>query len=131
MKKTTDMSDAAQYSNSDRLQLLYSRIVEGGYVSVPDGWIDLVLDLHEKISYIDPDYKIVQAKEKFGGLRYYINHSLDGIAPRIISDLIFYAESRSLKLCQVCGSTGSLVNSHGRYSTFCPQHQTSEFVNNG
>lgn len=125
------MDTTAQNSDSNQLKPLYSRLIEGGYVSVPDGWIDLVLDLHEKISYIDPDYKIVQVKEKFGGLRYYIYNSLDGIAPRIISDLIFYAESRSLKLCQVCGSRASLVTDRGWYSTLCTEHQTNQVINNG
>jgi len=41
---------------------------------LPQGWVDLVLGLDTAIAGYDPNYVLVQVKEKFGGLRYYIEH---------------------------------------------------------
>jgi hypothetical protein len=41
------------------------------------GWKAIVLDCHEKLLAIDPDYKILQIKQKFNGLRYYFASDSD------------------------------------------------------
>jgi hypothetical protein len=41
------------------------------YISIDEGWYKLVLDCHNEIVRIDPEYRIHQIKEKFGALRYY------------------------------------------------------------
>jgi len=48
---------------------------------VGDGWAQLVLDTHNKLVALDPDYTLDQIKEKYGQLRYYAEPSrkyLDG-----------------------------------------------------
>lgn len=57
--------------------ILAPRFAEGwpAIVGIPDSWVDLVNDLHNELVKLDPDYKINQIKVKFGGLRYYIEHS--------------------------------------------------------
>lgn len=34
-------------------------------------WLPVIARTHVKLLYIDPNYQILQIKEKFGGLRYY------------------------------------------------------------
>ena len=35
------------------------------------GWYGILVELDKKLAKLDPDYVVLQAKEKFGGLRYY------------------------------------------------------------
>lgn len=72
-------------------------------VSIGKGWEPLVIDLHHKLREIDPDYQIVQIKEKFGGLRYYTRQTL-GVFDEF-RDLINEAEELSFKTCEECGGT--------------------------
>ena len=55
-----------------RMQPVLDRIPEqwGKYLPGP-GWDDLLLQLDSTVGALDPDYKILQAKEKFGALRVY------------------------------------------------------------
>lgn len=41
------------------------------------GWLQIVLECHAKLLEIDPDYKILQIKQKFNGLRYYFSSDSD------------------------------------------------------
>ena len=45
--------------------------------------------------------RVVQVKEKFGGLRFYVNNSDD-----VVIGMISLAESLSLKTCEYCGNPG-------------------------
>ena len=38
-----------------------------------DPWYPIIKDTHERIKEIAPGYNVAQIKEKFGGLRYYID----------------------------------------------------------
>lgn len=77
----------------------------GPYYMIEDyeGWKDLVNECHRKLVEIAPDYRVFQIKEKFGGLRYYIDRSSDEIC-----DIIREAESKSTQTCMDCGAPGSL-----------------------
>jgi hypothetical protein len=55
----------------------------------------------------------VQVKEKFGGLRFYVNYQ-----DQYIEGLIDMAESMSYKICETCGNTGS-PNKEGWIITLC------------
>ena len=48
---------------------------EGAGYPVGKGWMPLVLECHRKLTALDPEYYIVQIKEKFGTLRYYCDSS--------------------------------------------------------
>ena len=41
-----------------------------------DPWGSILRDAHEKMTLVDPGYRIDQIKEKFNGLRYYYRPSL-------------------------------------------------------
>lgn len=40
-------------------------------------WADILQEAHDKIVALDPGYNIVQIKDKFGGLRFYVHFSGD------------------------------------------------------
>lgn len=67
---------------------------------IGDGWIDLVYDTYCKIQEIDPDFKIVQIKQKFKGLRFYLKAEDD---PRI-QQIIAEAENKSYSICEYCAA---------------------------
>lgn len=69
---------------------------------VGPGWHALIDELHEKLLEVDPDYKIHQVKEKFGGLRYYISSSAGSRAFDIEQEY----EAKSLHICEKCGKKG-------------------------
>lgn len=99
----------------------------GGETGV--GWKDIVWNTHEKLKYIDPDYTIAQIKEKFGGLRYYFDHSFeeyDDIRRQIMDDIVRAAEYEASITCESCGATGwgkevELRIDRGYYYTFCKE----------
>lgn len=114
-----------------RLHPLYERrMPEYGIGSIwtEEGWWPLLLKLDEDIAKIDPNYKIAQVKEKFGGLRYYIHHGdeLTEDAYLAIEQLIREAEKESLKTCEACGETEGVETRGSRTSrwlkTYCKFH---------
>lgn len=75
--------------------------------SVPSGWVPLVDKLCDDIYNNDPNVKVLQVKEKFGGLRFYYQGSLyeEG---EVVDKLVVAAEKMSYKTCQKCG----IVDNH-------------------
>jgi hypothetical protein len=77
-------------------------LVDGYGLQCDDGWYPLIEELLGQIVKAKPskDFKIVQIKEKFGGLRVYVNGFTDEIRKLIDT----YAD-RSFKTCEWCGKT--------------------------
>jgi hypothetical protein len=83
-----------------------------------DGWFNIIWNLCEKIEKCLKrisleDFRVVQVKEKYGTLRFYINYGTDEIYT-----LIDKAERKSGKICEICGKFGKL-NNLGWYKTRC------------
>lgn len=77
-------------------------------VSIKPGWFKLVGDLCESLRpLVKEGFKVEQVKEKFGGLRFYVNKY-----PKEISSLISEAESKSFEICEDCGAPGKRRNSN-------------------
>lgn len=75
----------------------------------PETWTDLIDNLCKEIQdYCDlhDDFQVrcVQVKEKFGGLRFYVEESDSGI-----DEIIRKYEKQSIKMCQQCGCTDKEV----------------------
>lgn len=86
-----------------------------------DGWVDLIWMLSEKIEQWNRDHpkdtiRATQVKEKFGGLRFYVDGGTDDIF-----DMIDKAERLSYKTCEITGTTGRLCRRNGWYKTLCAQ----------
>lgn len=76
----------------------------GGVLAcVGAGWERLVTQLVEDLFALGWDGTLLQIKEKFGGLRFYIGESTDAIAARIAA-----AEEESYRTCDLCGAPGVL-----------------------
>ncbi|MFC5749049.1 hypothetical protein [Actinomadura rugatobispora] len=89
------------------------------------GWHPLLLELHEDLRALIPDYRVTQVKEKYGTLRVYLVSGLlrgpyleTGTLPseeeskrmawqdRQASRLVHAAEERSGTICEACGAPG-------------------------
>ena len=87
-----------------------------------EGWHKIIWDLSEKIEKIinsmPPDTEFLpaasQVKEKFGGLRFYMDFSTDEIEKEIK-----LAEKLSFETCETCGEKGNIRNKNHWYYTSC------------
>lgn len=83
-----------------------------------DGWYSLIYALCRNIDRLvkegDPYPKVVQVKEKFGGLRFYIDTGSDAIF-----NIIDFAEDLSYSICEKCGSTRNVTQTKGWIITLC------------
>jgi hypothetical protein len=99
------------------------KLASGGWYGciVNDGWKDIVLECDAMLSYMDPNYKIQQVKEKFGTLRYYFDTEIEyGTIERDIMDAIVRsAEIRSASICEKCGKWGELRTDRSYIQTLC------------
>lgn len=97
------------------------------YISIDEGWYKLVLDCHNEIVRIDPEYRIHQIKEKFGALRYYCELSDSywetPVDERVtINAVIARYEAISRVTCEATGKSGVLmVSPGGWYKTLNPE----------
>lgn len=82
----------------------------------PNGWDDLVNQLIENVVAVAPkDFKVLQIKEKFAGLRFYYSNGNE-----TINHLADEAENKSYSICQNCGSEGKRSTSgSGWMRTIC------------
>jgi|DEB19_MinimDraft_3_1074340.scaffolds.fasta_scaffold07083_3 hypothetical protein len=96
------------------------------------GWHAIIEECHQKLLQIDPNYKILQIKEKFGGLRYYFapSESLDKSLVDEMQKIAYSYEDRSWKVCEICGEEArtpvqvvELYNVEGWRKTRCLQHK--------
>lgn len=92
---------------SNALDDIRSRLIPGGYIALPRGWKELVASLHLDLVRIDPDYRVVQVKQKFGGLRFYIEPSDESLQASL-GDRIRQAELESFTVCELSGDPGEL-----------------------
>lgn len=81
---------------------------------VPEGWRALVQALIADLWGLGWSGHLLQAKEKFGGLRFYVGSELNEVHQRIQQ-----AEDESCLTCQCCGGEGELVRAKGWLSTLC------------
>lgn len=82
-----------------------------------DGWFALIYKLSAEIEAIAKKHNIdentdawpkaVQVKEKFGGLRFYIDIESESIRKQV-SDLVEQAEGKSFTICERCGQPGKV-----------------------
>jgi hypothetical protein len=64
-----------------------------------------------------PKFEVLQVKEKFGGLRYYVNCRKE----EAIRQRIGAAQEESFPICEVCGQPGTL-RENGLIKTLCDEH---------
>jgi len=93
------------------------------YFECDDGWFDILANLTKEIEAEiakEPNLaslKVVQVKEKFGGLRYYVS-----VENSAISAAIERAEKESANTCETCGAPGQNRSIHRWMRTECDEH---------
>ena len=75
--------------------------------NVGDGWFPLLYELSAQLEPLiaaqpEPRARAAQVKEKFGGLRFYLDNATDAMAA-----LIAAAEARAWVTCEECGQPGT------------------------
>lgn len=96
------------------------------YISIDEGWYKLVYDCHDELKSVDPLYRILQIKEKFGLLRFYVEPSPEYIQSiqfdkGYIRAIIAKYESLSGITCEATGGSGVLMRSfRGNLKTLDP-----------
>jgi hypothetical protein len=90
-------------------------------ISTGDGWYWLIDNLCEALQHdIDRNnysqIKATQVKEKFGGLRFYVNG-----ASNEQYAIISFAEGLSYSVCEQCGSTKDVKQTKGWIISLCPE----------
>lgn len=94
------------------LLLRFSKLMRDVPLEYQHGWDTLVYGTFEAIEaavnaagheYMDR-IKVLQIKEKFGGLRVYLDTPVD------VSEILAEAESMSLSTCIFCGGNGQMRN---------------------
>jgi hypothetical protein len=68
---------------------------------VDSGWNDIIARLVVDLKELGWDGGVLQVKEKFGGLRFYVNRETEAMHQRILE-----AENESFKTCEQCGAPG-------------------------
>ena len=90
------------------------------------GWLPLIKRLMQKLTAVgfsEAHYKIVQVKEKFASLAFYI-YSTDPDSKRqqLVHALIDAAQNRSTSMCEICGQPAKLWIHAGWWTTVCNEH---------
>lgn len=91
-------------------------------LEINDGWLNLVYELCKKLDEMtdyetgDNKFTVVQIKEKFGGLRFYVYG-----ATKEMYNLINEYEQKSYQVCEICGKPG-YTRPTGWITTMCRKH---------
>ncbi|MFV2015455.1 MAG: hypothetical protein ACC656_08520 [Candidatus Heimdallarchaeota archaeon] len=97
-------------------------IKSAGFFSIGEGWLQLVKTLIEECIKLGWDKQICQVKEKFGGLRFYINS-----ASEEIHTLISKYENLSYYICEQCGTSENVGITQGWLTTICESCKTEHY----
>ncbi len=94
--------------------------------AIGEGWYDIIRELDKQIAELYPEYVVNQVKEKFGGLRYYIDDIPDEVHADVY-DFINEAYMKANVSCDVCGAPGKIGNvSEWMIATRCEKHRTDK-----
>jgi len=92
-------------------------IIDARYFGVGEGWYSIIKNIINELIALGWDKRVVQVKEKFGGLRFYLETYPEGAG-----DIIIKYEKLSYETCEKCGKKGSNRNIKGWLFTFCDDH---------
>ena len=85
---------------------------------VPNSWRSIVENLINDLFECGWNGEIMQIKEKFGGLRFYISEGSESIF-----ELIDNAENYTEEICIICGEPATTIGGGGWYTHRCETHK--------
>lgn len=100
------------------------KILSSDFFDTSSGWNQLIKDLIGDLIELGWNKEVCQVKEKFGGLRFYINESSEEVFRRIRE-----AEEKSYTICEVTGESGKLRKDIGWIRTLSDE-EYSKIKNN-
>ncbi len=103
-----------KYTYSDMFMKIHPCNFECGV-----GWKDIINKLCADIHALDPTVTVVQIKQKFGTLRFYLG-TVDANSSHAVYALVSEAEEKSAITCEWCGLPGSTDTSKHWHITLCP-----------
>lgn len=83
---------------------------------VGPGWVPIVQPAVDKLEALGAH--IFQVKEKFGGLRIYVDKYTE-----TTDKIIIEAEKKCAETCEYCGAPGKINNIRGWIKTTCEEHK--------
>lgn len=120
-----DAGSGVQIGNSPEFADILCKFANDvpAYIDCGAGWSNLIRECHDAIMEIDPEYRVFQIKQKFGGLRFYFTPSdMDKHYLRLCST-VFAIEEKSFSICEMCGSDGyKRRTDYGLMYTSCDEH---------
>jgi len=93
-----------------------NNITDSDFFQVSLGWNLIIKNLIQDLIRLGWNKEVIQVKEKFGGLRFYINEGTDEIHQRIAQ-----AELESMKTCEITGKPGKIRTDIGWHRTLCDE----------
>ena len=90
--------------------------IEDIKTGIGPGWHPIIERLMNDLLKLGWDGRVLQVKEKFGGLRFYIEQTADAL-----HDRINMAAEESFRTCEACGKPGS-PRGKGWIKTLCNEH---------
>ena len=90
---------------------------------VGPGWHDILKRLINDLLELGWDGHVLQVKEKFGALTFYIGAVDMGANSKAIFARIESAENESLRTCEKCGEPGELREDRSWLKTLCDKHK--------
>lgn len=94
----------------NKYEIKYPRC--GAYIE--DGWLPLVESLIQELIQAGWDKKLSQIKQKFGGLRFYVD-----TVNKDWRAIIDKYEEASYKVCELCGDAGKKRSIDGWLTVIC------------
>jgi hypothetical protein len=102
---------------------------------VPNTWFDILYELSKKLDALykdlpkDDEYPaVIQVKEKFGGLRYYMGSIPEHLSEKT-DEYVQEAEDKSYRTCEECGKEGKNRSIQGWLSVLCETHYQERLKN--
>jgi len=96
-------------------------VKDSGPFQVGEGWYPILKCLIEELIQAGWNKEIFQCKEKFGGLRFYINENIIG-GDMNLNRIISKYEELSYNFCEVCGEEGRMRKDLSWVETLCDHH---------
>lgn len=97
-------------NEEEEINNILSRMIFDKYLPGA-GWNKIIIKCNKKLEMLDPNYRIVQIKEKFGTLRFYYETDVTTVAVKeAMERYVRQAELESAKTCEQCGAEGTLMS---------------------